>query len=120
MKNDTLNSAKSFEEVLQDPSLSRFHELINYLYNMPNKDVFPKKYEASIQNLVNQKVQTLFVENPSMPLKLVLSLVIEYLLEDLTPKLLLKMTQFTIKKWGKLTEMIVVGKPISSKAAVAV
>lgn len=120
MKNDTVNSSKSFEEVLQDPSLSRFHGLINYLDNTPNKDVFPKKYEASIQNLINQKVQTLFVENPAMPLKMVLSLVIEYLPEDLSPKLLLKMTQFTIKKWSKLTDLTLIGKAISSRAALAI
>jgi hypothetical protein len=103
MKNDTLNSEKSFEEVLQDPSLSRFHELVNYLNNTPNKDVFPKKYEASIQNLVNQKVQTLFVEYPHLPSEFMLSRLTRYLPEDLSPKLLLKMTKFATKKWEKLT-----------------
>jgi hypothetical protein len=120
MKNDTLNSAKSFEEVLQNPSLSRFHELINYLDNTPNKDIFPKKYEASIQNLVNHRVKMLFVEYPHMPSEFMLSRLTRYLPKDLSPKLLLKMTKFATKKWGKLTEMIVVEKPISSRAAVAV
>ena len=106
----------TFDEVLQDPSLSRFHELINYLEKTPNKEILPKKYEMSIQDLTTRKVQSLFDENPNMPLKNVLALVMDYLPDDLSAKLLLKMTQIAIKKWEKLSETAYAGNSVSQLA----
>lgn len=106
----------TFDEVLQDPSLSRFHELINYLEKTPNKEILPKKYEMSIQDLTTRKVQSLFDENPHMPLKNVLALVMDYLPDDLSAKLLLKMTQLAIKKWEKLSEVAYAETSVSQPA----
>jgi hypothetical protein len=94
----------TFEQALIMPEYAQFHEAIRHLENTPSKDVFPQKYEASLKGLTNRKVQSLFDENPSMPLKNVLTLIIENLPDDLSTKLLLDMTHLTIRAWEKLSK----------------
>lgn len=113
MKIDNEYTPISFDEALKDPSMSHFHELIHYLEITPNKVIFSKKYELSIQDLTTRKTQALFDENPSMPLKNVLTIIIEYLPDDLAPKLLLKTTQLVVKKWEKLIAKLDVERKIS-------
>ena len=106
----------TFEEALEMPEYAHFHEVILYLKKTPNKEIFPKKYEMSIQGLTTRKVQSLFDENPHLPLKNVLALVMDYLPDDLSAKLLLKMTQLAIKKWEKLSEVAYAETSISQPA----
>lgn len=93
----------TFDEALQLPEYAHCHELIHYLENTPNKDIFPRKYEMSIEGIASRKLSILFNENPTMNLKSVIATVVEALPNDLSPKLLLKITKFTIIEWGKLS-----------------
>ena len=94
----------TFEEALQTPELGHCHDLIHYLQNTDNKDIFPRKYEMSIEGIASRMLSVLFKESPSMPLKSVIATVIEALPNDLSPKLLLKMAKFTIEQWGKISD----------------
>lgn len=94
----------TFEEALQTPELAHCHELIHYLQNTSNRDIFPRKYEMSIEGIASRKLAVLFNESPTMPLKSVIATVIEALPNDLSPKLLLKMTKFTIEQWRKISD----------------
>jgi predicted P-loop ATPase len=102
MKNLEKERTITFDEALEMPEYADFHEVIQYLEKTPFKEVFPKKYEMSLEDRVLEAIKTLFSENPYMPLKDVLSAVLDRLPNDLSAALLLKMTQFTLKKWGKL------------------
>lgn len=93
----------SFEEALQIPELSHFHEVIHYLEKTPFSQVFPKKYEKSITNMANQQTATLFKEKPTLPLKNVINKVMSELPDDLSAKLILKMTKLIIQKWESLS-----------------
>jgi hypothetical protein len=91
------------EEALEMPELAHLHEAIRYAQNTPFKDMFPKKHEMSINRTVILKTNKLFAEHPSMPLKNVVSTILSSLKDDLSPDLLLKMTQVISDKWAVLS-----------------
>lgn len=96
----------TFDEVLQTPELAHLHNLVHYLEKTPNKEIFPKKYEMSIEDLTIREVKKVFIEQPDCPLKTVISTVVSQLPDDLSAVLLLKMTQLTIQEWGKLSNAV--------------
>ena len=93
----------SFEEALQMPELAHFHEVIYYLEKTPFSQVFPKKYEKSIENMAIQQIAALFKEQPTLHLKNVINKVMSELPDDLSAKLILKMTKLIIQKWESLS-----------------
>ena len=105
MKN-TEERTISFEEALEMPEYVDFHEVIRYLQKTPPEDVFPEKFQASLKRAVIEKTESLFDENSLMPLKNVVTTILGGLSEELSAKLLLKMTQLIIKKWEKLSETV--------------
>jgi hypothetical protein len=100
------NKPMTFDEVLQTPELAQLHDLIRYLEKTPNKDIFPRKYEMSIEDLTIREVRKVVKEQPYSSLKAVITTVLGKLPDDLSANLLLKMTQLTIKEWGKLTNTV--------------
>jgi hypothetical protein len=93
----------TFEEALQMPELAHFHEVIRYLERTPFSEAFPKKYEKSLERMVSEHTFSLFKEQPSLPLKTVITTTLQTLPDDLSAKLILKMTKLTIQKWEDLT-----------------
>lgn len=93
----------SFEEVLQDPSLSRFHEVIHFLEKNKNKILFPKKFMMSLKHIMKQKLIRLHRETPNMPLIKVLITSLTGVNENIEPEMLLEITAFIIKEWEDLT-----------------
>ena len=100
----------SFEDVLQNGELSHLHEVVHFLENAKNKPLFPRKYEASIKRSVSKKVKTLFGEHPTMPLKNVITIVVNGLPETLNADVLLPITAFIIEKWENLAQSTMVSK----------
>jgi hypothetical protein len=45
------NQQLTFDDVLQTPELSHLHDLIHYLEKTPFQDIFPKKYEMSMEDV---------------------------------------------------------------------
>jgi hypothetical protein len=75
---------------------------MRYLENAADSDIMPQKYEMGLEYLASKKTQQLFSENASLPLKNVVSIVLERLPNEIPAPSLVKITQFIIFQWGKL------------------
>lgn len=93
----------TYEEILAMPELSHFHEAIRFLQKTPKHEVFPRKFELSMQDIATYNVYLLFEENPKISLNEVVSAVMSKLPKDLKPQMLLNLVQITIEKWEELT-----------------
>jgi hypothetical protein len=95
------------EEILANPELSQFHDVVRFLQKRGNRPLFPKKYEKSMENLAFDKAYVLFKENPQLPLNKVIAAIMDKLPNDVPPPLLLKMTQIAIERWDDLSHNLV-------------
>jgi hypothetical protein len=97
------NSSKSitFDEVLQKPELSHLHEVIHFLNGKKEESLFPRKRDEAIKHVVNQKINTILEGQPNIPLKQVMSLVLDTLPNDLSSATLLSLTKLVIDKYEK-------------------
>ena len=96
MKENTKNKeekAMTLKQMLKDPSLEPFHELLLFIKDKPNKDIFPKKYEMGMMDATVSTLLQLFEKNPRISLKMALSGVIKTLPNDITDTLLSKVVQ---------------------------
>ena len=94
----------SFEEVLQNEELSHLHEVVHFLEKTKDTDLFPRKQTAYFKEAVSQRVQTLYAENPTMPIKKVITTVLDNFSENLDEDILLKMIKWTIREWSNLSD----------------
>ncbi len=95
----------------------QFQDIIEYVGKTPLKKMFPNKYRASIQHLVEVKTDELFQKYPTMPLKKVVSIVLEKLDDDtISAELILEMTQLIIQNWVHKTDAIYVNQPSEAMA----
>ena len=92
----------SLVEALQMPELAHLHDTMRYLENASDSDLMPQKYEMGLEYLATKKTLALFKENAALPLKSVVSIVLERLPNDISAPFLLKMTQFIILQWSQL------------------
>jgi hypothetical protein len=81
-------------------------DVYDYLKKTPFSKAFPNKYKALTEDEALEKTYELFDENPNMPLKRVVTTVLNSLDDDLSSVLVLEMTCVTIKEWEKLTSKI--------------
>ena len=96
------NKSIPLEEALQMPELAHLHDTMRYLENASDSDLMPQKYEMGLEYLATKKTLALFNENAALPLKNVVSIVLERLPNDISAPFLLKMTQFIILQWNQL------------------
>ena len=102
MKNNKNRKRMTEEEVLQDPSLSHFHEAIRFLKDKPNKDIFPKQYETAIIDVSMQRLTEHFEKQPNVSFKTLLARVLTQLPADVTPLLLSKVVKEATEVWEEL------------------
>ena len=94
----------TIEEALKMPELAHLHEAMNYALNTPFKKMFPNKYKASIKHSVEVKTRAIFQKQATMPLKKVVSVVLEDLDDDtISAELILEMTQLITQNWQRMT-----------------
>ena len=94
----------TIEEALKMPELAHLHEAMNYALNTPFKKMFPNKYRASIKHSVEVKMDEIFQEQPTTPLKNVVSTVLKDLNDDtISAELILEMTQLITQNWRHKT-----------------
>ena len=96
------HKSKTFDTVLQNPEMVHFHESIRFVQSTPFDELFPKKYEMAKTSFARRKTISLFNENPTLPLKIVLTTVLENMSNELPAPLILKITQNIIEKWESL------------------
>lgn len=93
----------TFEEALQDPSLTHYHEVIHFLEENEDKILFPKKYMMSLKLTVDLSLKELFQEAPDMPLLKVLTTTFDGMNDKLTSEMILEITAHILKEWEKLS-----------------
>jgi hypothetical protein len=93
----------TLEDALNMPEYEHFHEVIRYMQARPNEPLFPKQYEAALKNVVSRDIDALFKENPVLPLRSAVTTILSGLSDEISSKTLLKITQFIIKEWEKLS-----------------
>ena len=89
----------SFEEVLQNEELTHLHEVVHFLENTKDEDIFPCKQAAYFKDAVAKRVELLHRENPKMPLKKAITTVLDSFLDVSDAEMLLKLTKWTIQEW---------------------
>jgi uncharacterized membrane protein YheB (UPF0754 family) len=100
MMENIKESAVPMSVWLEDPELAQqFQDAYEYVKKTPFSKIFPEKHESSVRQMVYDEVQELFAINPTMPLKSVVTTVLNSLNDDLSAELLLKMTRLIIKDW---------------------
>ncbi len=93
----------SMEDALAMPEYGHFHEVIEFLQKTPPSEIFPENYQKSLNRIVPEMVEHLYMESATLPLRDVITSILAQLSNELTAKQLLKTTQLIIKKWEKLT-----------------
>ena len=99
-------SGYTSEQIKQIPELAHFYEVVLFMEKNKGKNLFPKKYEMSVLDAVTKDTHNLFKEQPTMPLKNVVTTVLPAFISDLSGDLLLKMTQKIIETWGELSSTV--------------
>ena len=99
MKEIKKNPSMTYEEVLQNPSLTHFHEAIYLLQNKSHTDIFPKQYELAMISVAEGYVVKLFQKDPNIPLKRAIAKVIAHFPNDLSDGLIAKIKNAIVEKW---------------------
>jgi hypothetical protein len=108
------NKIIELNEAMKDPETAKIiQDVLRYVEKTPFSKMFPKKYELSVEQSVYDEVQELFVINPTMPLKSVVTTVLNSLDEDISADLLLKMTRLIIQEWESLSTAHPVEKDVA-------
>lgn len=100
MKNK--RTSMTFDEVLQNSELPHLHEVVNFLESTEDINLFPEKYNAALKQTISKKTDSLFSDNPSMPIKKVITIILESLPDSLNSDILLELTAFIINEWHNL------------------
>jgi hypothetical protein len=84
----------------EDPEYAQeLQNVYDYLKKTPFSKAFPNKYKATLKSKAAEKTYALFIQNPEMLLKTVVTTVLNDLNDDLSPELLVEITQFIVGKW---------------------
>ena len=94
----------SFSETLSNPSYEHLWEVVHFLENARDEELFPEKYMAAQQWLIARKVKALYLENPQMPLNKVVISVLSGIPDSTSAHVLLELTHLTINLWEKKSD----------------
>jgi hypothetical protein len=89
----------TFEEILENPSLERFHRVTHFFMENENKIIFPDKFMASLKSIVGRDLQQMALENPHLSLSKVVATMLEGMNEDMTADMIKDITAFILNKW---------------------
>ena len=103
MKNNEKSKSMTYEEALKDPSMAEFHEIIRRFQTTPHSQIFPKKHEMALLSVVGMDTRKLFIENPNLQIKTVVTTILQPLTDDIPAPLVLKLTKKIIQKWESLS-----------------
>jgi hypothetical protein len=102
MDNDRIIS----EEILASPSLAPWHDALMLAKTKSFPELFPKKYQASMVDMAEEKTYKLLKEQPTLSLKETLTSVLNAFTTELSGELILKMTQVIIERWEKSAQTV--------------
>lgn len=115
--NDTVkNRTMTVEEILEDTSLSGFHAFVRKVENTPASQLMPKKHAMALTSISEMETRKLFMTDPNMPIKKVLTTIFDWLTDDIPAPLMLKLTERIIEVWSELSEKEQQDKPATLAA----
>jgi hypothetical protein len=94
----------SFSETLKEPAYEHLWEVVHFLENARDEELFPEKYMAAQHWLIARKVKALYLENPRMPLNRVVITILSGIPESTSALILLELTHLTINLWEKQSD----------------
>jgi hypothetical protein len=101
----THSASKSltFEEILTNPSLERYHKAAHFFMENENTIFFPDKFMASLKSMVRRDLQKLAVEKPYLSLSKVVATMLEGMNENMSADMIKEITAFILDKWENRT-----------------
>jgi hypothetical protein len=91
------------EQIKQMPELAHLYKAVLFLEQNKGERLFPKKYEASMVGLGEERTYTFFKQHPTMPLKEAVITILSSFKSDISGDILLKITQKIIETHEKLS-----------------
>jgi hypothetical protein len=99
-------SGYTAEQIREIPELAHLYDAVLFLEQNKGKRLFPKKYEASMIDLGEERARKFFKLHPTMPLREAVAAILGSFTSDIPGDVLLKMTQKIIETWEKLSSTI--------------
>lgn len=100
---NSVSKSSTFEEIIADPSLERFHKAAQFFKENENTIIFPEKFMTSLKSIVRRDLQNLHAENPRLPLSKVVALMLEGMNENMSAEMIKDITAFILDKWENRT-----------------
>lgn len=96
---NSASKSLTFEEIIADPSLERYHKAAQFFKENENKILFPEKFMASLKSIVRRDLQNLYLEKPQLPLSKVVAVTLEGMNENMSAEMIKDITAFILDKW---------------------
>jgi hypothetical protein len=94
-------------EVMENPEMAKqVEDILSYVEKTPFSKMFPTKFKAITKDRVTQKTRLLFEENPKLPIKNVVAIVLTSLNDDLSADLIVDLTRVIVDKWTRLSTSV--------------
>lgn len=97
--NESKSKSLTFEEILADASLERYHKAVHFFKENENTIIFPDKFMVSLKSIVRRDLQKLAVEKPYLSLSKVVATMLEGMNENMTADMVKEITAFILDKW---------------------
>jgi hypothetical protein len=94
----------SLEIIRQRPELAHMYNAVKFLEGKEGKDLFPRKYEASMLGIAERDAYALFKKSPDLPIKEVIVHILNTYPSDISGNILLKMTHAIVQEWEELSK----------------
>ncbi len=107
---DSVSKSLTFEEILTDPSLERYHKAAQFFKENENTILFPDKFMASLKSIVRRDLQKLAVEKPHLSLSKVVATMLEGMNENMTADMVKDITAFILDKWENRAALTILAK----------
>lgn len=96
---ESITHSLTFEDILADASLERYHKAAQFFKENDNKIIFPDKFMASLKSIVRRDLQNLYAEQPHLPLSKVVAVLLEGMNDNMSADMIKDITAFILDKW---------------------
>ena len=112
-----IDKSLTFEEILTDPSLERYHKAAQFFRENDHKIIFPDTFMVSLKSIVRRDVEKLAEEKPHLPLSKVVTILLDGMNENMSAAMIKEITAFILDKWENRTALDALENPKASVIA---
>ncbi len=95
----SVTKSLTFEEILTDPSLERYHKAAQFFKENEQTIIFPDTFMVSLKSIVRRDLQNLANEKPHLSLSKVVAILLEGMNENMSAEMIKEITAFILDKW---------------------